>query len=62
MAKPREWYVSEALRSWRSLNSILHELTVEELETVLEIETGTKRRSTLIARIKARIHLLKGTK
>jgi len=52
---PREWYVSEALRSWRRLNEILHELTVEELESALEIEYGSKRRRSMIKRLTSRI-------
>lgn len=50
----REWYVSEALHSFRRLKSVLDELTEEEVLAALKLEHGSRRRHTLIGVLTAR--------
>ena len=47
----REWHVAQALRSVRSLDSVIDELTEEEVIHVLEIEVGSRRRATVLDRL-----------
>lgn len=47
----RQWYVGQALRSFRSLDKIIDELTEEEVLHVLEIESGAQRRITIMNRL-----------
>lgn len=50
----REWYINEALHSFRRLKSILGELTEEEVLAALKLEHGSRRRHTLIGVLTAR--------
>ena len=47
----RQFYISKALKSSRSLEQILSELTEEEVLHVLEVEVGSRRRSVMIDRL-----------
>ena len=46
--KVREWYVNEALHSFRRLQSILGELTEAEAVAALSLERGSRRRKTIM--------------
>lgn len=62
MSTIREWYISEALHSFRRLKSVLAELTEEEVLAALKLEFDSRRRHTLIGVLKARaeqLHLKK---
>lgn len=54
----REWYINEALHSFRRLKSILGELTEEEVLAALKLEHGSRRRHTLIGVLTARAEQL----
>ena len=45
------WDIAKALKSVRSLDEIIGELTEEEILHVLEIEVGGSRRSSVIDRL-----------
>lgn len=47
----RQWYVGQALRSFRALDQIIDELTEEEVLHVLEVESGAQRRTTIMTRL-----------
>ena len=47
----RPWHIAKALKSVRSLDEVLGELTEEEVLRVLEIEVGGSRRSSVIDRL-----------
>jgi hypothetical protein len=47
----RQFYISKALKSSRSLEQVLSELTEEEVLHVLEVEVGSRRRSVMIDRL-----------
>ena len=47
----RHWHIAKALKSVRSLDEIIGELTEEEILHVLEIEVGSSRRSSVIDRL-----------
>ena len=47
----RPWHIAKALKSVRSLDEIIGELTEEEILHVLEIEVGGSRRSSVIDRL-----------
>ena len=47
----RHWHIAKALKSVRSLDEIIGELTEEEILHVLEIEVGGSRRSSVIDRL-----------
>lgn len=44
----RDWYISEALHSFRRLKSVLEDLTEDEVEAALKLEHGSRRRSTVM--------------
>lgn len=44
----RDWYISEALHSFRRLKSILVELSEDEVLAALKLEHSSGRRSTVI--------------
>lgn len=50
-AVPREFYVTKALKSSRSLLDTLPELTEEEVLKALDLEFETRRRKVLIDRL-----------
>ena len=50
----RQWYVSEALDSVRRLNDILDELSEEEVIAALELESGSRRRRSIVERLISR--------
>ncbi len=47
----RQWHISKALKSSRSLNEVINELTEEELLHVLQVEVESRRRSVVIDRL-----------
>ena len=47
----RHWHIAKALKSVRSLDEIIGELTEQEILHVLEIEVGGSRRSSVIDRL-----------
>ncbi len=47
----RQWHIAKAMKSVRSLDEVLDELTEEEILHVLEIEIGGNRRSSVICRL-----------
>lgn len=47
----RRWYVQEALRSYPSLKRVLGDLTEAEVLHVLELESQTLRRRSVIDRL-----------
>lgn len=44
----RDWYISEALHSFRRLKSVLNDLTEDEVEAALKLEHSSRRRSTVL--------------
>ena len=46
--KAREWYINEALHSFRRLQSILGELTEAEALAALSLERSSRRRKTIM--------------
>ena len=54
MGKIRSWYVTEALVSMRRLHELMDELTEGEILAALELESGTRRRHTIINRLISR--------
>jgi hypothetical protein len=47
----RQWHLAQALRSVRSLDSVIDELTEEEVLHVLHLESGSSRRATVLDRL-----------
>lgn len=47
----REWHVKKALKSFRSLTSIIGELTEEEVLHVLQVESESRRRSVMLDKL-----------
>lgn len=47
----RQWYVSEALHSMRRLEEIIDELSQEEIIAALDLESGSRRRKSIINRL-----------
>ena len=47
----RQWHLAQALRSVRSLDSVIDELTEEEVLHTLNIESGSNRRATVLDRL-----------
>lgn len=56
---PREWHMSQALHSVARLNEVLLELTEAEVMACLELESGSRRRPSIIARLIKRAVRLK---
>lgn len=50
----RQWYVSEALDSMRRLSEVIDELSEEEVHAALTLESGSRRRKSLINRLISR--------
>lgn len=50
----REWYVSEALHSFRRLKSVLGDMTEGEVRAALKLEHASRRRRTLLRVLTAR--------
>ena len=47
----REWQMQLALKSYRSLVSVIDELTEEEVLAAIELEKGTQRRKSIEDRL-----------
>lgn len=47
----RKWHVDQALYSARSMMSVINELSMEELEAALAIESASQRRKVVIRRL-----------
>jgi len=52
--KARQWNVSEALNSARRLREVIDELSLEEVVGALELESGSRRRQSIIDRLISR--------
>lgn len=52
--EPRQWHISQALESARSLAEVIDELTQEEVIAALELESGSSRRLSIIDRLISR--------
>ena len=50
----RKWYVGQALRSYKSLNEVVSELTESEVYAALNLEAATQRRRTIVDRLISR--------
>lgn len=50
----RKWYVGQALRSYKSLNEVISELTEQEVYAALNLEAATQRRKTVVDRLISR--------
>lgn len=50
----RQWTISQALESARSLAECIDELTHEEVIAALELESGTSRRQSILDRLISR--------
>lgn len=50
----RQWYVSEALDSMRRLAQVIDELSEEEVLAALDLESGSRRRQSIIDRLISR--------
>jgi hypothetical protein len=48
---PRKWHMSRALASVRALDSVVHELTIEEVQAALDLEAASQRRRSVIDRL-----------
>ena len=47
----RPWHIAQAMKSVRSLDEIIDELTEEELLHILELESGSLRRPSVVKRV-----------
>lgn len=50
-----DWRIGQALDSYNSLCNVIGVLTEDELHKVLEIETSTRRRTSIIRRLISRL-------
>lgn len=50
----RKWHLAQAIGSFASLNSVINELTEEEVLAALDLEAASQRRSTTIDRLISR--------
>lgn len=50
----RKWYVDQARVSYKRLNQVLHEMTMEEVLATLELEVATTRRRSVSDRLISR--------
>lgn len=50
----RQWYVSEALHSMRRLEEIIDEVSHDEVIAALALESGSRRRKSIINRLISR--------
>lgn len=55
----RKWHMNQALDSYQGLNSVVNELTEEEVLACLTLEAGSRRRRSLINRLIARASRLR---
>jgi hypothetical protein len=54
MSEIRQWHVQEALASYTSLQTMMSELTEQEVLRALEVEHRTRRRRSILDRLIAR--------
>ena len=47
----RDWYVGQALQSVARLNKVLPELTTEEVDACLQLESASLRRRSIVLRL-----------
>lgn len=50
----RNWYISEALHSFRRLKSVINDMTEDEVEAALKLEHSSRRRSTVLNLLKSK--------
>ena len=58
----RKWYLNEALVSYRRLEAVADDLTLEEVMAALELESATQRRRSLTDKLISRAVRLEGIK
>lgn len=51
MAATRKWHMAKALESYRSLGTVIDQLTLDEIYTCLDLEMGSQRRRSLASRL-----------
>ena len=54
-----DWRISEALRSVRRLMEIIPDMTLDELHAAYSIESGSRRRHSIMFKLAARIKAIK---
>lgn len=47
----RKWHVDQAVHSTRSLHEVINDLTLEEVEAALALESSTCRRQHIVSRL-----------
>lgn len=55
---PREWYINEALTSYRRMKAVLTDMTEEEVVAALRLERSAGRRRTIIDALTTRAEQL----
>jgi len=47
----RRWYTTQALDSYRALDGVINDMTLDEITACLDLEAGSKRRRSVIDRL-----------
>lgn len=50
-ATDRKWHMAKALESFRSLGTVIDQLTLDEIYTCLDLEMSSQRRRSLASRL-----------
>lgn len=50
----RDWYINQALQSVTRLNAVMADLTEEEVLACLDLESGSRRRRSIVDRLISR--------
>lgn len=58
----RKWHVDQALHSVRSMMKVINDLTIEEIEAALVLESASRRRAKITQRLIGRAAHLNGQK
>ena len=51
MSATRKWHMAKAVESFRSLGTVINDLTLDEIYTCLDIEMRSMRRRSLASRL-----------
>lgn len=51
MSATRKWHMAKALESFRSLGTVIDQLTLDEIYTCLDLEMSSQRRRSLTSRL-----------
>ena len=51
MVATRKWHMAKALESFRSLGTVIDQLTLDEIYTCLDLEMGSQRRRSVSDRL-----------